>query len=421
MNNSQLFEESQKYFPGGVNSPSHSFYTVGGNPLFIKSAKGSYLTDSENKNYIDVHSQGILGHQYPEIIEAIQQQLQNGFSLGTPSELQIELAETIIENIPNAEKIQFFSSESEACLNAIKLSRAFNGKSKILKFSGGYHGDSQSLLKDSGTGNSLSKSLDSKGIPKEISDLTLVSEFNNIEDLEDIFRFHSQEISAVIIEPVAANMGCIPAENLFLQKIRELCNENQTLLIFDETKTGFRLDFGGAQNVFTINADIIILGNIIGGNFPFGAVVSNEKIINQAAHYGDVFSEGLPIGNSLAFAAGIATLHFIKNNPDFYKNLNKKTEILDFEIGKILNSKNIAHRINRKGSMLSLFFHTHKVSNFQEALDSNVALYNNFFHFMLENGVFLPPNALKSWFVSDAMNDSEINKIIEIVGKFQYS
>ena len=421
MNNSQLFEESLQYFPGGVNSSSHSFYTVSGNPLFIKSAKGSHLTDVENKNFIDLHSQGILGHQHPEIIHAIQTQLQNGFSSGTPSELEIELAKIIIENASNSEKIQFFSSESQACLNAIKLARAFNGKSKILKFSGGYHGDSESLLKDSGAGNSLSKSLDSKGIPKGISDLTLVSEFNNIEDLEDIFRVHSQEISAVILEPVATNMGCIPAEMLFLQKIRELCDKSQSLLIFDETKTGFRLDFGGSQNVFNINADITVLGNSVGGNFPFGAVVSSEKIMNQAAHYGDVFSEGIPNGNSLAFAAGIATLNFIKNNPDFYQKLNKKAENLDFEIGKILNSKNISHRINRKASIMSLFFHTNKVSNFQEALASNTSLYNNFFHFMLENGVFLPPNALKSWFVSDAINDSEIDKIIETVGKFQYS
>jgi len=422
MMNAELFEESQKYFPDGVNSPSHSFRTVGGSPLFPKSAKGAYITDAEGNRFLDLqNSSTILGHSHPLILEAIQKQLHNSFSTGTPTELEIELAKFIIGNFQNIDKIKFFYTESEACSNAVKLARSITTRNKILKFSGCYHGDSESLLKDSGAGNSLIESLNSSGIPKEVSDQTLVSEFNNIENLGDIFRIHSESIAAVIIEPVAANMGCVPAEKPFLEKIRELCDEHNTILILDETKTGFRIAFGGAQEIFGINADLVVFGNNIGGGFSLAAIGGNEKIMNHFASFGKVFAEGIPLVNTLAFAAGNTTLNYIKNTPDFYLNLNKKAEILDFGIGKILNSKGIAHRINRRGSMMSVFFHVHKVSDFQDAMNSNVALFNNFFHYLLKNKIFLPPHALKSWFVSDAFKENHTDYILDTLQKFEYS
>lgn len=421
MNNQELFQKAQIYFPGGINSFSQSFRTVGGNPLFIKSARGAFVTDAENKNYLDLQqSANILGYAHPEILEAVSEDFKNGFFSATPTEKETELAKLIVENIPNIDKVKFFSSESEACLNAVKVARSFTGRDKILKFSGNYHGDSETLLKDSGAGNSLNRSLDSKRVPEQISDLTLVSKFNDIEALEDIFKAHFGEIAAVIIEPVAANMGCIPAETLFLQKIRELCSRDNTILIFDESKTGFRLAFGGAQEIFNIQADIVLYGNIIGGGFLIAAIGGNERIMNQFNPYGDVFAEGISAGNPLAFSAGTALLKYLKKTPDFYKNLNRKAEMLDFGIGKILNEKDIQHRINRKGSMLSLFFHIHKVSDFQDAMDSNFSLYNNFFHFLLEKGIFPPPHPLKSWFVSDAVTENEIERILEIVRSFTY-
>lgn len=419
MTNQEVFQQAQHYFPGGFSS--QSFRTVGGNPMFIKSAKGAFLTDIVNKNYLDLQQAGnLLGFANSEILDVIFKDLKNGISTSTPTEKELELAKIIVENIPNIEKIKFFSSESEACLNAVKVARSFTKRNKILKFSGHYHGDSESLLKDSGAGNSLNRTLNSDGIPNSISDLTLVTKFNDIEELEDVFRVHSGEIAAVILEPVTSNMGCVLAETLFLKKVRELCNENQTLLIFDETKTGFRLAFGGAQEVFNIQADILVYGNNIGGGFSLAAIGSSEKIMNQLHPYGDVFVEGM-IANSIAFSAGFSVLNYLKNKPDFYENLNRKAEKLDFGIGKILNEKNIEHRINRKGSMLSLFFHIHKVSDFQDAMDSNLFLYNNFFLFMLEKGVFLPPHSLKSWFVSDAVSDADIDKVLEIIQTFEYS
>lgn len=421
MNNQELFQKSQLYFPGGINSFSQTFLTVGGNPIYIKSAKDATITDVEDKNYLDLQqSANILGYAHPEIIEAVSEKLKTGFFSATSTEKETELAQIIVENIPNIDKVKFFSSETEACENAVKVARSFTGRDKILKFSGNYHGDSETLLKDSGAGNSLNRNLNSAGIPIQVSDLTLVSQFNDVESLEDIFKANSGEIAAVILEPVAANMGCIPAETLFLQKIRELCIRDKTLLIFDESKTGFRLAFGGAQEIFNIQADILIFGNILGAGFPIAAIGGNEKIMNQFNPYGDVFSGGNSAGNPLAFSAGTALLNYLKNTPDFYKNLNRKAEMLDFGIGKILNEKNIPHRINRKGSMLSLFFDIHKVSDFQDAMESNLALYNNFFHFLLENGIFLPPHSLKSWFVSDAITENDIEKILETVRSFTY-
>jgi len=421
MNNQELFQKSQLYFPGGINSFSQTFLTVGGNPIYIKSAKDATITDVEDKNYLDLQqSANILGYAHPEIIEAVSEKLKTGFFSATSTEKETELAQIIVENIPNIDKVKFFSSETEACENAVKVARSFTRRDKILKFSGNYHGDSETLLKDSGAGNSLNRNLNSAGIPIQVSDLTLVSQFNDVESLEDIFKANSGEIAAVILEPVAANMGCIPAETLFLQKIRELCIRDKTLLIFDESKTGFRLAFGGAQEIFNIQADILIFGNILGAGFPIAAIGGNEKIMNQFNPYGDVFSGGNSAGNPLAFSAGTALLNYLKKTPDFYKKLNRKAEMLDFGIGKILNEKNIPHRINRKGSMLSLFFDIHKVSDFQDTTESNLALYNNFFHFLLENGIFLPPHSLKSWFVSDAITENDIEKILETVRSFTY-
>ncbi len=395
-----------------------SFQTVGGNPPnFVSSEKG-YLIDDSKKKYLDLYQFG-----GSVLSDNSDQEFQNKvFDLQhlTSEELQFELSQKLLEVAPENHQIKFFSSESEVYNSTIKLARAFTNREKILKFSGAYHGDSDALLKDSGASNYLTENLNSKGIPKSVSELTLVSEFNNLEDFEYLTHKNADDLAAIIIEPVAANMGCIPAETLFLQKIREFCNQNKTLLIFDETKTGFRLTFGGAQEVYSCKADLVIYGNNLSNGFPMAALLADENMMRLFSPNGDVFF-GNHFVDPMSLATAITNLNLIKQNPNFYQKLNRKAEFLDFEVGKLLNEKNIQHRINRKGSMLSLFFHVQKVSNYQEAADSNTSLFNTFFHFLLDSGIFLPPHALKSWWISPTISDRDMDLFLQTVKKFQFS
>ena len=421
---SALFEEAYQYIPGGVNSPVRAFKSVGGVPIFMKSAKGAYLTDADDRTYVDyINSWGpaILGHTHPEVLEAVKLQAEKGFSFGAPTELETEIAKFIVENVPNIDQIRMVSSGTEACMSAIRLARGYTGREKIIKFEGCYHGHSDSFLIKAGSGAATFGNPNSPGVTSGTAKDTLLAKYNDIEQVEDLFRHNQGEIAAIIVEPVAGNMGCVLPENQFLQNLRKVCDENGALLIFDEVMTGFRLAFGGAQELYNIKADIVTYGKVIGGGMPVGAFAARNEIMNKLSPRGDVYQAGTLSGNPLAMRAGLTTLQLIKNNPNFYEKLNKTTETLDFEIGKILNEKGIAHKINRKGSMMSVFFHTNRVSNFEEAADSNHSLFNNFFHQLLAQGIYLPPSGYETWFISDAINDAEIDKTLEAVRNFDYS
>ncbi len=421
---SKLFDEAYKYIPGGVNSPVRAFKSVGGVPVFMKEAKGAYLIDVDGNQYIDyINSWGpaILGHTHPEVLEAIQKQAEKGFSYGTPTELETELAKFIIENVPNIDQIRMVSSGTEACMSAIRLARGYTGRDKIVKFEGCYHGHSDSFLIKAGSGAATFGNPNSPGVTAGTAKDTLLARYNDVEQVENLFKNNLGEIAAIIIEPVAGNMGCVLPENDFLQKLRKLCDENGSLLIFDEVMTGFRLAFGGAQEVFGVRADLVTYGKVIGGGLPVGAFAGRNEIMDCLAPKGAVYQAGTLSGNPLAMRAGLTTLQLIKNDENFYQNINKTTETLDFEIGKILNSKGIQHRINRKGSMMSVFFHIASVSNFDEAANANHALFNNFFHQLLSHGIYLPPSGYETYFISDAIKEKEIDMTLEAIRKFEYA
>lgn len=420
---SALFQEAQKYIPGGVNSPVRAFKSVGGVPVFMKSAKGAYLTDADDRNYVDyINSWGpaILGHTHPEVLEAVQKQAEKGFSFGTPTELETDIAKLIVENVPNIDQIRMVSSGTEACMSAIRLARGYTKRDKIIKFEGCYHGHSDSFLIEAGSGAITFGNPNSPGITQGTAKDTLLARYNDFEQVKEIFKHNEGEIAAVIIEPVAGNMGCVLPENNFLQNLRQICDENGSLLIFDEVMTGFRLAFGGAQEVFGVKADLVTFGKVIGGGMPVGAFAGRNEIMDCLAPKGAVYQAGTLSGNPLAMRAGLTTLELIKKDKDFYNKINKTTEVLDFEIGKVLNSKGIEHKINRKGSMMSVFFHTNRVSNFDEAMKANHALFNSFFHHLLSEGIYLPPSGYETWFISESIKEQEIDKTLEAIRKFEY-
>lgn len=420
---SALFEEAYKYIPGGVNSPVRAFKSVGGVPLFMKSAQGAYLTDEDDRDYIDyINSWGpaILGHTHPEVLEALKLQAEKGFSFGAPTELETEIAKYIVENVPNIDQIRMVSSGTEACMSAIRLARGYTNREKIIKFEGCYHGHSDSFLIQAGSGMATFGSPNSPGVTQGTAKDTLLAEYNNIEQVEELFRNNPEQIAAIIVEPIAGNMGCILPENNFLQNLRKICDENGALLIFDEVMTGFRLAFGGAQEALNVKADLVTFGKVIGGGLPVGAFAGRNEIMNQLSPRGNVYQAGTLSGNPLAMRAGLKTLQLIKQDPEFYNKLAKTTETLDFEIGKILNEKGIRHRINRKGSMMSIFFGVSSASNFNEVNNSNIGLFNNLFHQVLEQGIYLPPSGYETWFISSAIGDTEIDKTLEAFRNFQY-
>ncbi len=421
---SALFTEAQKYIPGGVNSPVRAFKSVGGVPVFIKSAKGAYLTDADDRKYIDyINSWGpaILGHTHPQVLEDIKMQAEKGFSFGTPTEIETEIAKFIIENVPNVDQIRMVSSGTEACMSAIRVARGFTGRDKIIKFEGCYHGHSDSFLIKAGSGAATFGNPNSPGVTAGTAKDTLLARYNDADQVADLFRLNEGEIAAVIVEPVAGNMGCVLPENDFLQKLRKLCDENGAVLIFDEVMTGFRLAFGGAQEAYGVKADLVTYGKVIGGGLPVGAFAGRQEIMDCLAPKGAVYQAGTLSGNPLAMRAGLTTLQLIKNDASFYERINKNTEMLDFEIGKILNEKGISHCINRKGSMMSLFFHITSVSNFDEAAKANHSLFNKFFHQLLESGIYLPPSGYETWFISDAIKSEEIDRTLAAIRKFEYS
>jgi len=414
----KLFIEAQHHIPGGVNSPVRSFKSVGGStPIFIKKAKQSYLYDVDGNRYIDfVSSWGpmILGHAHAKVIKALQKVIKKSNSFGTPTILETKIAKLIKKMAPNIDKIRMVNSGTEACMSAIRLARGFTGKDKIIKFEGCYHGHADSFLIKAGSGVSTTGSL---GVTKNTAKNTLIATYNDIDSVYQLVEKNKNEIAAIIIEPVAGNMGCIPPKKNFLQDLRNLCTNEKILLIFDEVMTGFRLDQGGAQAYFNVFADIIIYGKIIGGGLPVGAYAGKNEIMKHISPVGNIYQAGTLSGNPIALTAGYVTLKELSDNSLIYKELEQKTKYLANNIHEILEKATIPHQINHIGSMFSLFFAREKVVDFTSAAKGNNEIFKKFFHAMLQNGIYLPPSPFESWFLSNTLTYKMLNKIIEAVAK----
>ena len=413
---SALFAQAKKVIPGGVNSPVRAFKAVGGTPIFIKEAKGAYLFDEDDHRYIDfISSWGplILGHGYKPVVEAVQKQADKGTSYGIPTALETKIAELATSMAPNIDKIRFVNSGTEACMSAVRLARGYTSREKIIKFSGCYHGHSDAFLIQAGSGAVTFGSPNSPGVTQGTAKDTLLANYNDIDNVTQLFEANEGEIAAVIIEPVAGNMGCIPPEPGFLEGLRYLCDQNDTLLIFDEVMTGFRLAAGGAQQLLAVDADIVTFGKVIGGGLPVGAFAAREEIMDFLAPEGPVYQAGTLSGNPLAMAAGLAMLTALDNQPEVFDSLADKTAYLHEGMNNILSKSRIDYQINRLGSMISLHFTDTVVKDFTSAAKGNNKRFTKYFHGMLKRGVYLPPSAFESYFLNDAISYKDIDTTLQ--------
>ena len=409
----RLFEEGQKNLVGAVNSPVRAYKSVGGTPLFIKKAKGSKIIDVDNNQYIDlVLSYGpmILGHRPKKIEKSIVKALKNGYTFGATSAGEIELAKIICDAFPSMDKVRFVNSGTEAVLSALRLARAFTNKNKIIKFSGCYHGHTDALLVAAGSGLATLSLPGSSGVPKEAVQNTLIAEYNNIEKVKNHIN-KSDDIAAVILEPITGNMGVIVPSPEFISELRKITKEKGILIIADEVMTGFRSKFGGAQELIDLEADITCLGKVIGGGFPVGAYGARNEIMEMVAPLGDMYQAGTLSGNPIAMASGIATLKELKKqNPfDTFNKVAEKIETILKEAAKV---NNVALQVNRFGSMINPFFTKNVVVDFKTAQTSDTEKFKTFFWSMVRNGVFLPPSQFEAWFLSTALSNKDL-KIIE--------
>lgn len=411
---SELFIEAKKHIPGGVNSPVRSFNSVGGDPVFIKSAKGAYLTDVDHKTYVDyIGSWGpmILGHAHPAVVERVQKAVEQGLSFGATTPLETELATKIKSVMPSIEKIRMVNSGTEATMTAIRLARGYTGKNKIIKFIGCYHGHSDSLLVKAGSGALTLGIPGSAGVPASVTEHTLSVEFNNLDQVQAVFEKFADDIAAIIIEPVAGNMNCISPKPGFLQGLRDLCDTYNSVLIFDEVMTGFRVALGGAQAKFNIKPDLTTLGKIIGGGMPVGAFGGKADIMNCIAPLGNVYQAGTLSGNPVAMTAGIATLDAILAEPKFYEKLQNTTTDLLASLKHVAKQFHIPFQTHHEGSMFGLFFtEKESVTSYDEVTQCNINRFKQFFHAMLERGVYLAPSAYEAGFVSYAHGKKEIER-----------
>ena len=422
---SKLFHEAKKIIPGGVNSPVRAFKSVGGTPIFIEKAKGAKLYDEDGNIYLDfISSWGpmIFGHAYQPIIEAVNNQAVKGTSYGIPTILETKIASLALNMIPNMDKIRFVNSGTEACMSAIRLARGVTNREKIIKFKGCYHGHSDSFLIEAGSGAITFGSPSSPGVTKGTAKDTLLAEYNNLEDVSNFFSEYPEDIAAIIVEPVAGNMGCIPPVKGFLEGLRTLCNQFDSLLIFDEVMTGFRLAKGGAQELLGIKADITTYGKVLGGGLPVGAFAASNEIMQFLAPEGPVYQAGTLSGNPIAMAAGYATLKELDTNQDIFNRLDEKTKCLEEGFRGILKKKNIPFQINRLGSMFSLHFTKEPVIDFKSSAKGNNNLFNRYFHGMLDEGIYLPPSAFESYFLNDALSIEDveftISKFKKVISTF---
>jgi glutamate-1-semialdehyde 2,1-aminomutase len=411
-NSETLFQRAQEIIPGGVNSPVRAFRGVGGTPLFIDQALGSRIFDADNVQYIDcVGSWGpmILGHGHRYVVEAVKKAATRGFSFGAPTLGEIELAEMIVQAIPSIEMVRLVNSGTEATMSALRLARAATGRKKIIKFDGGYHGHVDSLLVKAGSGGATFNVPDSAGVPKEVTELTVSVAYN---DLDAVRKAMDDEVAAIIVEPVAGNMGCIPPADGFLKGLRDLCTARGALLILDEVMTGFRVAYGGAQSVYGVTPDITTLGKIIGGGMPIGAYGGRRELMQLVSPLGPMYQAGTLSGNPVAVAAGKATLGVLKNS-SIYADLEERTNEFETGVRKAADKHGVPLTINRAGSMWTIFFTAGPVTDYESANRSNRDKFARFFHLMLAEGVYLPPSQLEAAFFSAAHAKKDILQLIE--------
>ncbi len=411
-----LFERAQALMPGGVNSPVRAFKSVGGTPRFIRSARGSHILDADGNNYIDyVGSWGplIAGHAHPQVVEAIQETARKGTSYGAPTEIENQLAETVIERMPAIERIRFVSSGTEAAMSAVRLARAATGRELIVKFDGCYHGHADSMLVSAGSGVLTLGQPDSPGVPKAVAETTLSIPFNKIEAIDEVFAVHGDAIAAVIIEPVAGNMGVIEPEAGYLQHLRDVTERHGALLIFDEVITGFRVARGGAQERFGVTPDLSVLGKIIGGGLPVGAYGGKAEYMNQISPVGPVYQAGTLSGNPLAMAAGLATLRLL-DDAGVYETLERRAAGLGAGLLAAAQAAGIPATANRVGSMMTLFFTGSGVRDYAGAKQADTERYGRYFGAMLDRGVYLAPSQFETAFVSLAHTDDDIEATVAI-------
>ena len=415
-----LFDRAQKVIPGGVNSPVRAFKGVGGTPLFIARAEQAYLFDADGKRYIDyVGSWGpmIAGHSNPEIIAAVQEAIGRGLSYGAPTAIEVDMAERIGEIMPSIEMVRMVNSGTEATMSAIRLARGYTGRDNIVKFEGGYHGHGDSLLVKAGSGALTFGEPNSPGVPADLAKHTLTLDYNNSEQVRELFAAQGDSIACIIVEPVSGNMNCIPPVPGFLETLREVCDEHGALLIFDEVMTGFRVAFGGAQEVYNIKPDLTTLGKIIGGGMPVGAFGGRRDVMERLAPTGPIYQAGTLSGNPIAMTAGLKTLEIISRD-GFYEDLERKSARMVEGMLEVAKANNIALSSNRVGAMFGLFFTEEpKVTNYQQVTACNIDRFNRFFHGMLDHGVNLAPSAYEAGFVSAAHTDQDIDETLEAANK----
>jgi len=423
INSQAFFKQAKKVIPGGVNSPVRAFNAVGGSPIFIKKAKGAYLFDEDGNKYIDfISSWGpmIIGHAHPFIIDSIKEQADYGTSYGIPTVLETKIAELAVKMVPNIDKIRFVNSGTEACMSAVRLARGYTNREKVLKFSGCYHGHADSFLIQAGSGASTLGTPNSPGVTKASASNTILVDYNNKDQLIETFKNNGKELAAVILEPIAGNMGCVIPSEGFVDLIRELCDEYGVLLIFDEVMTGFRLAPGGAQEVLGIKADIITFGKVIGGGLPVGAFAGKDEIMNFLAPLGPVYQAGTLSGNPIAMSAGLSMLTYLNEHNEVYSSLSEKTNYLRKGMEKVLDKTKIPYQINSLGSMISLHFSDEPVVDFKTAQKGDNDRFKKYFHGMLDEGVYLPPSAYESYFLNDAISYEDLDFTIKAFEKVVY-
>lgn len=412
----KLFRAAKKYIPGGVNSPVRAFKAVGGTPVFFKKAKGAYLYDTEGKKYIDyVGSWGpmILGHAHPDVIKSVKKAAGHGLSFGAPTGIETQMAQKICELIPAIEKVRMVSSGTEAAMSAIRLARGFTQRDKIVKFEGCYHGHADSLLVKAGSGALTLGIPTSPGVPADLAKHTITLTYNDPEQVEQVFTATGDQIAAIIVEPVAGNMNCVPGNKEFLNTLRKVCNQYQSVLIFDEVMSGFRVALGGAQSIYKIKPDLTILGKVIGGGMPVGAFGGKTKIMDYIAPDGPVYQAGTLSGNPVAMTAGLTTLNLI-SKPAFFKKLSANTKMLVHGLQTKANKANIPFTTNFVGGMFGFFFSKEeKITSFKQVMGCNQERFKKFFHGMLAKGIYLAPSAFEAGFVSNSHNRKDIEKTIK--------
>jgi glutamate-1-semialdehyde 2,1-aminomutase len=412
----ELFKRASQVIPGGVNSPVRAFKAVGGNPIFMKSAKGAYLTDEDGNQYLDfINSWGpmILGHASEVVVEAVQKVLTDSFSFGAPTRREVDMAELIVSIVPSVEVVRMVNSGTEATMSAVRLARGYTGKDKIIKFEGCYHGHGDSFLIAAGSGAITNGAPDSPGVTQGVANDTLTVAFNDLSAVEQCVTENKNKIAAIIVEPVVGNMGCVPPQPGFLEGLRKICDKEGIVLIFDEVMTGFRLSLGGAQELYGIRPDLTTMGKIIGGGMPVGAYGGKKEIMQQVAPAGKVYQAGTLSGNPIAMAAGIAMLTHLKKTPSVYQTIDQTSAFISEGILNYIKEKNLPCSINRVGSMFTLFFTKEKVTDFNTAKTSDLVAFGNFFRSMLEKGIYLAPSQYESLFVSTAITKEQAMQVIE--------